>query len=269
MTDHDQPAPPPPPPPPMTPMAPPPPITAPLGAPVPKERNTGLLVGLGIVLIGVIVGVVIFVSGGDDKSSSSGRSGDGAQKPAATVAPDAPGTTEVDTTEVESTDAPDTTAADEAVDRITDDTGTFSIPGVGDLPYTTQSFEDENGLTVASIIVAEDLEAYGTTLEGNGITILAVPASSYTANEMMNELVNGASCMASAYYESQVATQFGSAFVSRFDDCGDTGTAAQVVLTIEDPASGLVFGVYVQGVGSSQDDLLPVAENVINSIVLV
>ena len=266
MTDHDQPAPPPPPPPPPPPMAAP--FGAPAPAPAPKARNTGLLVGLGIVLVGVIVGVVIFVSGGDDKSSSSGRSGDGAQTPAPTVLPDTTGAP--DTTVVESTEAPDTTAAaDEPLERITDDTGTFTIPLPGEYPYTTQSFEDNNGLTVASIIVAEDLEAYGTTLEGNGFTILAVPATSYTANEMMNELTNGASCLASAYYERQVATQWGSAFVSRFDDCGDTGTAAQVVLSIEDPASGLVFGVYVQGIGSSLDDLLPLAEAMINTIRLV
>ncbi len=253
MTDHDQPAPPPPPPPAA-------PLAAPAG-PAPTQRNMGLIVGIGVVLVAVIVGVIIFVSGGDDDSASGPRPTE-PSSPAPTVAPDVP-----DTTQVDSTEPPPTSAADEPLDRITDDTGTFTIPAVSDYPYTTQSFEDDNGVTVASIIVAEDLAAYGSTLEANGFTVLVVPATSYTANEMMNELVDGASeCLTASYYETPVATQWGSAFVSRLDDCGDAGTAAQVVLSIEDPASGLVVGIYVQGVGSSLDDLLPLAESVINTI---
>lgn len=247
----------------------------------PPKKNTGLIIGGGIAaVVALIGGVVLFTGGDDDKTPTLGDDTtivsattlvDGTTIAPVTTSPSdtlvitAPPSTQAPATTAE----PGTTAPNEGGDVVTvvDDTGTFSVFLPASFQTDTTPVTSDSGITFARVAGSDDLDSYRADFETFGIFILAGSLSETgpVADMVAAEDPGRAECT-DITTSIGFPTSQGPANVMQLDGCGPGGAYARVIIGIEFPELDAVVLVVSQGIGPSDETLLPFTQAVFETV---
>lgn len=196
-----------------------------------KSNNSGLIVivAVALVVIGGIVALLFSVASGD-------------RTPALTLAPAGAITTLVDP-------AATTLPVSDAIIRIPDDTGTFSVNLPGNLQRETAPSIAAGGFTVPRITASDDLPAYYADNTTFGVLIVAVgpDIGSEVAQVLAFMEPNEAVCKDRV--RETITTALGSAVRISLTGCGIDNLGTKILLSVQVADPPLVIGIRMQDTG--------------------
>ncbi|HAP78325.1 MAG TPA: hypothetical protein DCR14_19860 [Acidimicrobiaceae bacterium] len=250
------------------------------GAPTPTApapKKTGLMVGAGVAVAAVVGGGAFLLLGGDDEKSTTPTpstvsvvttiAGDATTLPVVTTTP----ATTVVLTQPPTTQGtvPPTAAptVPNQTGRVTDELGVFSVIAPDGFETDNTSFSSGDGITVASVIVADSLDGFNNNHETSGFQVfVASIADGVTAASLLEFIGPGEGVCATEAPNFGYPTAYGSATMVVYTGCGNG--ADKRIVVVEVPASGVVIGVYLQEM-PSEVDLTNVATIVLESVQLL
>ncbi len=231
-------------------------------APAPK-KNTGLIIGIGAVVVAAIVAGVLIFGGGDDKKKSTTTATTGISvAPVTTVDNGTIVLTVPLTTPPVNTGGPVTTLGGNADGfPVTDDTGmlTVFLPNGADYQTTPITKDD---IVLPRVVAAADVPAFMNDDVTQGIIFMGIP-STYDATPDDAIAILGPPDGTCAVQTSgaPISTPFGVATVVLYDGCGPGGAYSKVVMGVATSGTFVAIGVYLQGDGPATD-MLDTAESV-------
>ncbi|MDO9176035.1 MAG: hypothetical protein Q7V62_14605, partial [Actinomycetota bacterium] len=168
-----------------------------------------------------------------------------------------------------STAEPATTLPDDGsnVQTVIDDTGSFSVFLPASFQTDTTPVTSDSGITFARIAGSDDLDSYRNDFETFGIFILAgnLSETGPVADMVAAEDPGRAECT-DITTSIGFPTSQGPANVMQLDGCGPGGAYARVIIGFEIPENDTVVLVVSQGIGPSDETLLPFTQAVFETV---
>lgn len=195
-----------------------------------KSNNSGLIVigAVVVIVIGGIVALLVSVSGRD-------------RTPPLTLAP--LGATTV------LADGATTLPISDAIIRVPDDTGTFSVNLRGNLQMETGPSIAAGGFTVPRITASDDLKAYYADNTTFGVLIVAVGPDIGSEVAQVLAFMEPNESVCKDRLRETIATTLGNAVRISLTGCGVDNLGTKVLLSVQVAEPPLVIGIRMQDTG--------------------